>query len=180
MATERADASADVQSRFRRDTDWFVASRRSGLYVAQVGTVSERAVDLLPALALHLDPAVDLVMESLRDRKAWQGRSLPLPDVREVMGRLRLPLAMYGGVEIALVTPDDQLTLTPELAIVLYARTDRWFFVLEGRGLVERASLPAPVWNSSRSQLQPVDDLTLALSAAAERLSLSALPMPAA
>src|SRR6476661_6805688 len=126
--SERADASADVQSRFRRDTDWFVVSRRSGLYVAQVGTVSERAVDLLPALALHLDPAVDVVIESLRDRMVWQGRSLPLPDVREVMGRLRLPLAMYGGVEIALVTPDDQLTLTPELAIVLYARTDRWFY----------------------------------------------------
>lgn len=174
---DRVDSSADVQSRFRRDTDWFVASKRSDLYVAQIGTISERAVDLLPALALHLDPAVDVVIESLRDRTIWQGRSLALPDVREVVGRLRLPLAMYGGVEIALVTPDDQLTLTPELAIVLYARTDRWFFVLEGMGLVERESVPVPVWSSSRSQLQPVEDLTLALAAAAERLSLTASAM---
>lgn len=174
---ERADSAADVQSRFRRDTDWFVASRRSGLYVAQIGTIGERAVDLMPALALHLDPAVDLSIESLRDRMAWQGRSLALPDVREVMGRLRLPLAMYGGVEIALVTPDDQLTLTPELAIVVYARTDRWFFVLDGMGLVERQSVPAKVWNSSRARLHPVEDLTLALAAAAERLSLTASPL---
>jgi len=177
MAAERAELAADVASRFRRDTDWFVASRQSGLYVAQIGTISERAVDLLPALALQLDPAVDMVIESLRDRMTWQGRSLALPDVREVVGRLRLPLAMYGGVEIALITPDDQLTLTPELSLVVYARTDRWFFVLEGMGLVERASPPPVVWSSSREKLAPVEDVTSALHAAAERLSLTASPL---
>ncbi|HYW31332.1 MAG TPA: hypothetical protein VE869_07480, partial [Gemmatimonas sp.] len=124
---DRSGLTADVASRFRRDNDWFVAGKRGAFFVALVGTNSERAVDLLPALALHLDPAVDVFIESLRDRLSWQGTSLALPDVREVVGRLRLPLAMYGGVEVAIVTADDQLTLTPELQIVVYARTDRWY-----------------------------------------------------
>jgi hypothetical protein len=165
--------STDVTSRFRRDTDWFVARKSGNFYVAQVGTIGERAVDLLPALALHLDPAVDLVIESLRDRLVWKGSSLALPDVREVVGRLRLPLAMYGGVEIALVTPDDQITLTPELQLVVYSRTDRWFYLLDGMGLVERSSPPLPVWTPSRRDLQPVADITSVLDAAAERLGLS-------
>ena len=169
--------SADVAARFRRETDWFVARKASGFYVAQVGTVSERAVDLLPALALHLDPAVDMVIESLRDRLQWEGKSLALPDVREVIGRLRLPLAMYGGVEIALMSADDQLTLTPELQLVVYSRTDRWYFILDGMGLVERPAPPPAVWSPSRRRLQPVGDLTVALEAAAERLALSARPL---
>lgn len=168
---------ADVASRFRRDTDWFVVRKSGGIYVAQVGTIGERAVDLLPALAAHLDPAVDMVIESLRDRVVWQGTSLALPDVREVVGRLRLPLAMYGGVEIALVTPDDQITLTPELQLVVYARTDRWFYLLDGMGLVERDTPPPPVWTPSRRNLQPVADITSMLDAAAERLGLSMAPL---
>ncbi|MES2522247.1 MAG: hypothetical protein V4617_06070 [Gemmatimonadota bacterium] len=174
---DRSGLTADVAFRFRRDNDWFVAGRRGGFFVAQVGTNSERAVDLLPALALHLDPAVDVYIESLRDGRAWHGTSLALPDVREVVGRLRLPLAMHGGVEVAIVTPDDQLTLTPELQIVVYARTDRWYFLLEGMGLVERASPPAAVWTPSRSGLKPVPDVTNVLEAAADRLGLDVSPL---
>lgn len=173
---ERDVAAADIALRFRRDADWFVTGRSSGLYVAQIGTIGERAVDLLPTLALNLDPAVDLVVDSLRDGMQWTGASLALPDVREVLGRLRLPLAMYGGVEIALVSSDDQLTLTPELLLVIYARTDRWFFLLDGLGLVERASPPPPVWSTSREGLTAVPDLTAALESAAERLGLRVEP----
>jgi hypothetical protein len=174
---ERGSVSAEVAARFRRETDWFVARKSSGFYVAQVGTIGERAVDLLPALALHLDPAVDMTIESLRDKLAWDGKSLALPDVREVIGRLRLPLAMYGGVEIALMSADDQLTLTPELQLVVYSRTDRWFFLLDGMGLVERSAPPPAVWTPSRRRLQPVGDLTVALNAAAERLALAVRPL---
>lgn len=177
MAEHAADA-ADVATRFRRDGDWFVASRRGDIHVARIGTTGERAVDLLPALATHLDPAVDLVIESLRDDAAWEGNALALPDVREAIGRLRMPLAMYGGVEIALVTPDDQLTLTPELSIVIYSRTDRWLYLLEGMGLLERAELPTATWSPSRKGLTAVPDLTRALDAAAERLALPKTARP--
>jgi hypothetical protein len=151
-----AGIGAELATRFRRESDWFVASRRGSIHVASVGTIGERAVDLLRALAVHLDPAVDVVLESLRDGAVWEGRLLALPDVREAIGRLRLPLAMYGGVELTLVTPEDQLTLTPELAIVIYARSDRWLFLLEGMGLVERAAAPPPVWRPSRLGLERV------------------------
>lgn len=169
---ERLVSAADVAMRFRRDTDWFVVSRYAGVHAARIGTTSERAVDLLPTLATHLDPAVDLYVEDLRDGECWEGLSLALPDVREVLGRLRLPLATYGGVEIALVTAEDQLTLTPELELVVYARTDRWLFLLDGMGLAERAAPPPPVWRGSRASLTPAPDLSAALAAAAERLGL--------
>jgi hypothetical protein len=169
-------STADVVSRFRRETDWFVVWKHGEYFGSLVGANSERVVDLLPALANHLDPAVDVFIENLRDRREWQGALLALPDVREVVGRLRLPLAMHGGVEVTIVTPDDQLTLTPELQIVIYARTDRWYFLLQGMGLVEREAPPPPVWMPSRAALQPVADLTAVLDAAAERLGLDSGP----
>lgn len=150
-----------------------MASRDRGLHVAQIGTSGERAVDLVPALAFHLDPAVSVFIDNLRDATSFAGSQLPLPDVRETLGRLRLPLAMYGGVEVTLVTTEDQLTLTPELSLVIYARTDRWLFLLEGMGLVERLAPPPPVWMPSRRHYRPVADLESAVQAAAERLGLT-------
>ena len=170
----------DVANRFRRDSDWFVASKIDDIFVARIGAVSERIVDLLPALAFHLDPAVDVVIESFRDRKIWRGSLLALPDVRDALGRLRLPLSMYGGVEVSLVTPVDQLTLTPELELVVYARSDRWFFLLEGMGIMERIQIPSAVWISDRNTLRPIDDLSSALASAAERLNLSESNAPSA
>ncbi len=164
---------SDIANRFRRDSDWFVASKIDDIFVARIGAISERIVDLLPALAFHLDPAVDVVVESFRDHRMWRGSLLALPDVRDALGRLRLPLAMYGGVEVSLVTPGDQLTLTPELELVVYARSDRWLFLLEGMGIMERSHAPSAVWHVDRKSLRPIDDLSNALRAAAERLDLS-------
>lgn len=163
-------------TRFRAHTDWFVTSSRdiaSGkVHVAEVGTTGERAVDLLHGLAFHLDPAVDVVVDSARERKAWQGHLLALPDVRDAIGRLKLTLATYGGVEVSLYTPDDQLSLTPELSLIVYARTDRWFYLLEGMGLEEKRVAPPPVWRPSRKRLAPAPELAESLRAAVERLAL--------
>lgn len=163
--------------RFGRSAEWFVASQDGDVHIARVGVIAERAVDLLHLLADQLDPAVDVVIESLRDGVKWSGDLLALPDVREAVGRLRLLLATYGGVELTIVTPDDQLTLTPELALVIYSRTDRWLFVLEGLGLKERATAPRGVWTLDRGALGAVPPLTDALEHAAERLGLVASPL---
>ena len=45
----------------------------------------------------------------------------------------------FGGVEFAVYTSDDQLTLNPHLELFIYARTDRWFYLLQGKGLEEQA-----------------------------------------
>lgn len=159
--------------RHRAVDDWFVVSRVSALWCTQVVTTAERTVDLLHALSQQLDPAVDVHCEDVRRARRWSGTLLPLPDVREVVGRLRLPLASYGGVELSLYTPEDQLSLTPELLLVIYARTDRWTFLLEGMGLVERESAPPPTWIPDREALRAAPALEAALTTAVARLSLT-------
>lgn len=160
--------------RFRAVSDWFVASMRYGVHVARVGTTAERAVDLMHALSVHLDPAVDVVMSDRRTGTEWVGYGVALPDLRDALGRLRLPVATHGGVELTVFGPDDQVSLTPELLVVIYSRSNRWSFLLDGLGLVERTTPPKPVWTPTRSMVHPSPDLFTALSAAAARLGLIA------
>lgn len=159
--------------RVRDAGDWFVVSTSDGIVRTCVGATTERVVELWYALSVHLDPAVDVRIHDMRTARIWAGSLLALPDLRETFGRLRLPLSSYGGVELSLFTGDDQLTLTPELLLVIYARTDRWSFLLDGMGLVERGALPRPTWIPSRSVLRPEPQLELALQTAAERLGLA-------
>jgi hypothetical protein len=139
----------------------------------QVGATAERTVDLLHALVIHLDPAVDLRIDDRRTGRRWHGALLALPDVRAELGRLRQALAAYGGVEVTVFTPNDQLTLTAALQLVIYARTDRWAFLLGGLGLDERDTVPPPVWRPEAAPLFPVPALEAALQTAAQRLRLA-------
>lgn len=174
MRNEMSPLGSDEAGRFRPMSDWFVASRDGDIFVARIGTTAERAVDLMHALAVHLDPAVDVVVTDRRSGVEWQGVDIALPDLRDVLGRLRFPLATYGGVELSVFGPDDQLTLTPELLLVIYSRSDRWFFLLDGLGLSERAEPPAAAWSPARSMLAPSPELAAAVTSAAERLGLLA------
>jgi hypothetical protein len=174
MRNALSPAGGDAAGRFRPTSDWFVASTDRGVYVARIGTTAERALDLMQVLAGYLDPVVDVVIDDVRSATEWLGLDVPLPDLRDALGRLRFPVATYGGVELTLVGPDDQLSLTPELLIVIYSRSDRWYFLLDGLGLCERTAPPAPTWVSSRSSLQPSPELAAALTAAASRLGLRA------
>lgn len=158
--------------RFRPAQDWFVLERREHITCITVGTTSERVVDLWHALSVSLEPAVDVHVHDVRTGREWDGALLALPEVREAMGRLRLPLAAYGGVEFSVYTGDDQLTLTPEMLLTIYARTDRWSYLLDGMGLVERKSAPSASWSPSRATLRPEPQLEQALLSAAERLDL--------
>lgn len=158
--------------RFHPAGDWFVHVVEQEIHRVVIGTNAERVLDTLHTLCLHLDPAVDIVMRDQRTGQQWEGHLLPLPEVREAVGRLRLPLASYGGVELSLFTGDDQLSLTPELLLVIYARTDRWTFLLEEIGFVARAMIPPPTWRLADGALRPAPALREALEAIASRLGL--------
>ena len=147
-------------------------TRADGVVCTRVGATSERVVDVWHALAASLDPPVDVCVHDVRTGREWQGALLALPDVREAMGRLRLPLAAYGGVEMSVFTDKDQLTLTPEMLLVIYSRTDRWAFLLDGMGLAERSVMPQPAWVPARDALRPEAQLEQVLQATAERLQL--------
>jgi hypothetical protein len=164
---------AVIWRRFRSGTDGFAFARDGDHYVAHVIANAERVVDLFHALAEHLPPAVDVVIEDVRSQQDWRGEGVALPDVRETIARLKLPLSTFGGVEIAVYTSEDQLTLTPHLELYIYARTERWLYLLKGKGLEERETMEQRSWRLPRSGFAPAPDLVTAIEGAVERLALA-------
>lgn len=162
-----------VWKRFRSGVDGFTFVKQDNHYEAFVGANAERVVELFHTLSEQLSPAVDITVADLRTETTWQGESVALPDVRDAVARLKVPLATYGGVEFSLYTPDDQLTLTPQLELFIYSRSDRWIYLLQGKGLEERAALADRSWRSQAWDRAPAPTLSAAIATAAERLSLS-------
>ncbi len=162
-----------VWKRFRSGTDGFTFTKNGEIFEAYVAANAERVVDLFYTLSEQLAPAIDVVIEDLRSETTWKGESIALPDVRDAIARLKVPLATHGGVEISLYTPDDQLSLTAQLELYIYARSDRWIYLLEGKGLEERASLAYRSWGSASWDRARAPSLSAAISAAAERLGLT-------
>lgn len=161
-----------VWKRFRSGVDGFTFEKNGEVYEAYVGANAERVVDLFYTLSEMLAPAIDTVISDLRTEMTWHGESVALPDVRDAVARLKVPLATYGGVEFSLFTPDDQLTLTPQLELFIYSRSDRWLYLLQGKGLEEKAALADRSWRSLAWDRAPAPTLSAAIAAAAERLSL--------
>jgi len=162
-----------VWRRFRSGVDGFTFEKDGDHYEAYVAANAERVVDLFYTLSENLPPAVDLVIEDLRTESIWHGETVALPDVRDAVARLKVPLATYGGAEFTLYTADDQITLTPQLELFIYARSDRWYYLLQGLGLEERAALADRSWRSQGWDRAPAPTLSAAIAAAAERLSLT-------
>lgn len=163
---------ASIWRRFRPSADGFTFTRDDTHCAAHIVANAERAVDLLFALSEHLPPAVDVVLEDLRSGRTWKGDAVALPDVREALGRLKSLLARYGGVEFAVYTGEDQLTLNPHLELFIYSRTDRWLYLLEGKGLEEQQRVRTKSWKTNRQHFPAAPDLVNAVAAAADRLGL--------
>lgn len=164
--------AASVWRRFRSDADEFTAVETDGYMEIRVSATAERAVDLLTALAEQLPPAVDVYVEDVRARRAWRGNDVALPDVREAIARLKVSLAAYGGVEFAIYTADDQLTLTADLTLYVYARSDRWIYVLQSFGLIESRTATPDSYELAPEELGDAPELADALIAVADRLGL--------
>jgi hypothetical protein len=165
-------AEASIWRRFRASVDGFTFASEDGYFSAHVVANAERVVDLFHSLTEHLPPAVDVALEDLRSGRSWKGESLPLDDVREQIARLKVLLGRYGGVELSVYTSEDQLTLNPYLEFFIYARTDRWYYLLEGKGLEEQPVVRTKSWKQRRAQFPAAADLVNAIQAAVERLGL--------
>src|SRR5438105_2737977 len=163
---------ASIWRRFRVSADGFTFVQEADHYTAHVVANAERVVDLFYNLTEQLPPAVDVVLDDLRSGRSWKGEAVALPDVRESVARLKLLLARYGGVELSVFTADDQLTLNPHLELFIYARTDRWLYLLEGKGLEEQKRVRTKSWKMKREDFPPAPELATALTAAVERLGL--------
>ncbi|MEX2178092.1 MAG: hypothetical protein WD801_05240 [Gemmatimonadaceae bacterium] len=164
-------AEVSIWHRFRASADVFTFGSDDGVFVAHVVANAERVVDLFHSLTEQLPPAVDVTLEDHRSGRTWKGEGLPRDDVREQIARLKVLLARYGGAEFSVFTSDDQLTLNPYLELFIYARTDRWCYVLEGRGFEQGAVRPKS-WKQQRAQFPAAAELVNAIQTAVERLGL--------
>jgi len=166
-------APATVWRRFRSGNDGFTFEETlGGIFEAHIVTNAERAVDLLHVLSEYLPPAVDVLLEDRRTRRTWLGTDIALPDARDAIARLRVPLATYGGVAVSVYTGDDQLSLTPALDLYAYGRSDRWLYLLQSRGLEHYGAVAGKAWRGQPWDRAPAPMLTDGLAAAADRLGL--------
>lgn len=161
-----------VWKRFRSGLDGFTFTRTGDIYEAKVVANAERVVDLFFTLSELMPPAVDVYIRDMRSKSTWSGESLALPDVRDAVARLKVPLSTYGGVEVTLYAPDDQMTLTPQLELYIYSRSDRWVYLLTSMNLEERSSIEERMWGIASWERAPAPSLSDAVAAAAERLSI--------
>lgn len=166
------EAEASIWRRFNTGADAFTFTSDKGLYTIHVVANAERVVELFHSLTENLPPAVDVALEDHRSGRSWKGESLPLDDVREQVARLKVLLARYGGVELSVYTSEDQLTLNPYLELFAYARTDRWYYLLEGKGLEEHRIVRTKSWKQRRAHFPAAAELVNAVQTAVERLGL--------
>lgn len=162
-------------NRFASHDDWFVADWRDGVHCVRAWAPAERLTERFHLLAQHLasasDRTVDLFVHDRHHDRRLEASQLELGAVRDAINKIRLPLSAFGGVEISLATATDQLVLTHDLLLVIYARTPRWPFLLDASGFLQRASVPAPTW-SSIGPAQPVASIAIAVDGLAEQLGL--------
>src|SRR5256885_10635330 len=118
-----------VWKRFRSGQDGFTFTRTGDIYEAKVVANAERVVDLFYTLSELMAPAVDVYIFDARSKTSWQGQTVALPDVRDAVSRLKVPLSTYRGVEVNLFKSEDQLTLNPQLELHIYSRSDRWDYL---------------------------------------------------
>jgi hypothetical protein len=164
---------ASIWRRFRASSDGFTFTEEGGVFTAHVVANAERVVDLFWTLSDMLGPAIDLHVDDLRSGRSWHGESLPLTDVRDTIARLRLLLARYGGTQLSLYTSEDQLSLNEHLELFIYSKSDKWLYLLEGRGLEEMGRVQPKSWKIKRQAFPAAPDLVNALASAAERLGLT-------
>ncbi|MCC6244741.1 MAG: hypothetical protein IT353_17985 [Gemmatimonadaceae bacterium] len=164
--------TSDVAQRFHRDSDWFVVSRQGAFDVYRAHANSERSVELFLRWTADIEPIVSLHIDHPRDGRRWHAVNRFLPEVREALGRLRWPLAAFGGLEITIVSENEQITLMTCLDVVIYSTRDRWRAVVLSEGLTEHEQVPVPVVDPTRIPWSAAAELSDALAVAVERLSL--------
>ncbi len=159
---------------FRTAIDGFVFGRRGdgGIFEARIHANADRAIDLFLACFDHLPPALSLDIDDARSGERWLGAELANDELRDAIARAKLQLSTTAGMEITVFTDDEQVTLTPNLQVVIYARSDRWLYLLQGKGLKRVRTLEPRSWTLERGEFPPSADSMRALGSIVLRLRL--------
>jgi hypothetical protein len=165
---------ASIWRRFRTSPDGFTFAQEGELWMAHVVANAERVVDLFYILSENLPVSVDVCVEDLRTGRTWKSEDVALVEVREAIARLKSLVGRYGGLEISLYTADDQMTLNPHLELFIYSKSERWYDLLEAKGLEEQPRVQTKSWKTNRQQFPAAPELVSAVAGAVERLGLQA------
>jgi hypothetical protein len=161
-----------ISGRFRPAADLFAIRKEKDVYVAEVRTGPDQAIDLFHDLIEQMPEVVDLSLDCIRTGRRYIGEGLQLTEVTETVARLKVPLVASGGVELSVYTAEEQLSLSPMLDLWIYAKSDRWLYFLLGKGLEETGTLPARGWTVAPGEFSGAPELVDALTQTAERLTL--------
>ena len=162
-----------IWKRFRGAADGFMFVEEKDYFMAHLVANAERVVDLSVALLDYMPPAVDLAIQDARTGRSWSGERLALPDVRDELARIKTLLAAHGGVEIAVFTSEDQITVNAVLELFIYSRTDHWLYILKGKGLEERRLVRTRSWRLNSHEYPDAPELSTAVVDLADTLKLS-------
>jgi hypothetical protein len=165
---------AVIWQHFRAHGDGFVFGRSGGVFEARLLPNADRSLDLFLALFEYLAPAVDVYLHDWRTEERWVGKGLANPDVRDAVARVRQALSRCAGVEITVHASGEQLSLTPNLELFVYAETDRWLYLLQAKGLRRMPRLRTRSWRLEPGEFAPSDEAARAVRLTVERLRLAA------
>lgn len=163
---------AVIWHHFRASADGFAFGLRDGLYEAQLLSNADRTVELFLAVLEHLAPAVTLSVDDWRTGRQWHAEALALSDVRDAVARVKHALGAHGGAELTAIAAREQVTLTANLELYVFADTDRWLYLLQGMGLRRFERLRRRSWRLRRGEFAAVPAAEAALALTVERLHL--------
>ncbi|MGQ0646741.1 MAG: hypothetical protein ACT4P7_04160 [Gemmatimonadaceae bacterium] len=165
---------------FRGAADGFVFGSRGAVFEAQLVPNADRTIELYLAVLEHFDPAVDVHLEDWRTGARWSGEDLDITEVRDSVARAKHALGSHAGTEVTVVSGKEQATLTPNLEVFVFSDTDRWLYLLQGKGLRRMASLRTRSWWLRRGEFGSSAVAEAAVRLTVERLHLTRLdPAPA-
>lgn len=155
--------------------DGFVFGRVSpdGMFEAQIAPSADRAVELFAAVLEHFGPFCECVLDDWRSGQRWSGHDLATSDVRDAVARARHVVSAHAGTEITVVANGEQATLTANLVIHVFAQTDRWLYLLQGKGLRRVARRRERSWRLEPGEFLPVPAAKAAVGLLVERLRLT-------
>jgi hypothetical protein len=161
-----------VWRRFRDVSDAYVVLQRDCLIGARAIGNSEAMVELFIELVPEFASLFTLTVDDWRDKRTWRAEGVTQNAMLDAFYGLRVPIIGAGGVEFTLEANDEQLSLSAHLEVVIWARTDRWLYLLQRAGLRERTQMRGRLWRPARGEFAPASGLAAGVETMAESLAM--------
>jgi hypothetical protein len=173
MLFRDAQPEASVRQRFEPHVDAFAVERAGGMTSIRVLASAAHATDHLLALLDAMPEALRVSVRETATGAVLAASACRRDDVVAALRESAPAVARFGGIELTVASGDDELSLSADVELVIRARTDRWVYLLEGRGAEQHDVLPAPAWRMPAEAFPEAAERRAALGALAAQLGLT-------